>query len=60
MGTQVRCPKGHVWAPDEFDDDDAPTDPTAPAACPYCGALCTVVAEPATQIAPAEIGRAHV
>src|SRR5262245_66415289 len=44
MATQVRCPKGHVWGPDEFDlDGEAP--PTAPLACPYCGALCTMVAD---------------
>jgi tetratricopeptide (TPR) repeat protein/tRNA A-37 threonylcarbamoyl transferase component Bud32 len=52
MGTEVRCPKGHLWRPDEF-DDTAPADPTGPLACPYCGALCTAVAEPATRVPPA-------
>ncbi|HJZ90888.1 MAG TPA: serine/threonine-protein kinase [Gemmataceae bacterium] len=54
MATQLRCPKGHLWRPDEFDDEAAPTDPTAAVACPYCGALCTVAAEPlpATKRAP--------
>ena len=44
MATQVRCPKGHIWGPDEFDEAE-PADPNAPVACPYCGALCTVVAD---------------
>jgi eukaryotic-like serine/threonine-protein kinase len=43
MGTKVRCPKGHLWGVDEFGEEAAPT---APVACPYCGALCTVAAEP--------------
>ncbi|HKB04060.1 MAG TPA: serine/threonine-protein kinase [Gemmataceae bacterium] len=42
----VRCPKGHVWGIDEFDPDAELAAPTAPVACPYCGALCTVAAEP--------------
>src|SRR5262245_262392 len=54
VATQLRCPRGHLWRPDEFDDEAAPTDPTAAVACPYCGALCTVAAEPlpATKRAP--------
>src|SRR5262245_10341538 len=48
MASQVRCPAGHVWGLDEFDDSAGPFDPTIPIACPYCGILCTIVADPSS------------
>lgn len=45
IATSVRCPKGHVWDPAEFDDDPAPD--SGPIACPYCGALCSSSIGPA-------------
>ena len=40
----IRCPRGHTWDPAEFDDDPEPL--SGPAACPYCGALCTSTYHP--------------
>jgi eukaryotic-like serine/threonine-protein kinase len=46
MGTTVRCPNGHVWAPDEFDAEAAAFNPTESLPCPYCGTLCTSADRP--------------
>src|SRR3954470_1773112 len=46
----IRCPRGHTWDPAEFDDDPEPL--SGPAACPYCGALCTSTYRPPDTPAP--------
>ena len=46
----IRCPRGHTWDPAEFDDDPEPL--PGPAACPFCGALCTSTYRPPDTPAP--------
>jgi serine/threonine protein kinase len=50
---KIRCPRGHLWRPEEFDDRAAPLDPSAPVVCPYCGLLCTVAAGSSKRVQPA-------